>query len=559
MPYEVSSWFDNEGYKQTLEPLRRFTIGDSDYSDYVLRWPRFRNSWNAMRPNNITINLSNEDQVFNFFNDDKLNLVKTSKVELGLRTDNVAVTSMGDWDNISSIYWTNSYTLADSNTGGMCAKTDNFDAHPYQEHTRVRWIMLKDTTATSHYPRVLVQRVTSNNSISYARMYTRIDVNTHKVETQFRAEVDTANTWMREFTENGSSFYEAQMSVVWSWDTTFNNSVQVSVTPAAGYASGLTPHALAVGETSFYGFFVDHDEWITLHEGKTDYVRFRDTSVSVAITDKFKQLSERVIGTNDAPVDFTTSDYLPGDLAWWIITSYGGYDTTASSLNTDINYAAWEEWAAIYSDSGVFMQAKFDGQKVTEALRKIGRMTRSAIHIAENKIDFHRFSLVDTHACEVGPDCMTKFEMKIDDADMFNRQYVNADYFANSDSFAITVIAAETPSVNSFGLKEDVQEDKNVWYTDSVGALDLAQRLLLTSGEPYEKPVIETGAKGMFRQVGETVSINWPHAGLAAGYRIMEQELDVERMQAKLTTDRSQLLAGFILDTSSLDGPDILT
>lgn len=70
MSFDVSSGFINtlRGKSPTL--IREFYIGTSDYTAYVDRWPKLKRSWNEIRPQNITINLSNEEQTFNFIKND---------------------------------------------------------------------------------------------------------------------------------------------------------------------------------------------------------------------------------------------------------------------------------------------------------------------------------------------------------------------------------------------------------------------------------------------------------------------------------------------------------
>ena len=177
MPYDVTSWFVEQTLLKVAEPIRKFTIGSSDYSCAVVRWPKFKKSWNDIRPTSFTISLVNDDQMFNFFRSDKTTLRQDCTLEIG-------------------------YSHVDSD-----------------------------------------------------------------------------------------------------------------------------------------------DELITLFSGKTDHVRFEGGKCNVTVTDKFKQLSDRVVGTSDEKVSYTGSNYLPADIAWWAITSYGGYDVTTSTANTDIDWDSWLAWS----------------------------------------------------------------------------------------------------------------------------------------------------------------------------------------------------------------------
>lgn len=72
-----SYFFHRLNQRQGLRPNRVFTIGSSDYSDYVLKWPVIRDKWDEIRPSNVSINLSNADGTFNFLHNNPVNMVNT--------------------------------------------------------------------------------------------------------------------------------------------------------------------------------------------------------------------------------------------------------------------------------------------------------------------------------------------------------------------------------------------------------------------------------------------------------------------------------------------------
>lgn len=301
------------------------------------------------------------------------------------------------------------------------------------------------------------------------------------------------------------------------------------------------------------------DELIELYSGRSQNVSYDNGSISLRIVDKFQQLSERVMGSSDVPVTYTGSNYLPADIAWWAITSYGGYDVTADSSNTDIGYASWKEWSDVFSSDAVYMQAEFDGQKVTEVLRKIARHTRSAIFNSDGKIQFQRFSIIDPHVTSYGPSELVNLSVELDDTDTVNKQYVFADYSTTSDYWQITAYDEAAASVNSYGLREDTEKDKNLWYVNSSSAINLAQRIINTKSEPYEQVSIDGTLVGLPLFVGETFYAEDALLGISESYRIMEQSINMDNGIVKLKGDRSQLFGGFILDTSTLNGPEILS
>jgi len=297
---------------------------------------------------------------------------------------------------------------------------------------------------------------------------------------------------------------------------------------------------------------------VDLFAGTVRGVRYADEVCELSIVDKFQQLSDRKIGTTSEPVSYIGSSYLPSDLAWWAVTSYGGYDTTASSANTDIDYTSFQAWAAIFSGDSVFMEAQWKGQKITEALRKIARQTNSAIFIDQNKLRFERFVLANSNVSSVGPSNMLKNNLDFDVDDIINRQFVAGGYVPGSDH-AWSVLDVSTSSVNSFGAKDDEIRDQNLWYVNSASALNLAQRLILSNAEPDDTVSVTTGLLGLPRILGETVLVNDPFHSLSESYRILGQTIDLNKGLVEFTGDRTQFFSGFILNTSSLNGSDVLT
>jgi len=301
------------------------------------------------------------------------------------------------------------------------------------------------------------------------------------------------------------------------------------------------------------------DELITLFAGKSERVKYQKETTEMTIVDKFKQLSDRVMGSSDVPIDYTSSDYLPADIAWYAITSYGGFDTTADSNNVDINYESWLEWASVFSADGVHMNALFSGTKVSEVLRKIGRHTLSAVYIAEDKLNFHRFSQADTNVTSFDNTNISDLILEFNDADIVNKQYVSAVYDVTSKFHTVTVNDVSTSSVNSFGLREDTEEDKNIWYVNSASAINLAQRKIQTGGEPFDSLLLKTNLTGFTRLVGETISIIDSFHSINDSFRIMSQKIDMDKAIVDFDVDKSQFTSPFILDTSKLDSADVLT
>jgi hypothetical protein len=83
MGYSVTSWFAEQAMTENPPVKRTFTIAGSDYTDHVLSWPTITTRWDELRPNNVTLNLANEEQTFNFFKSAKTNVQASCELELG--------------------------------------------------------------------------------------------------------------------------------------------------------------------------------------------------------------------------------------------------------------------------------------------------------------------------------------------------------------------------------------------------------------------------------------------------------------------------------------------
>ncbi len=140
--------------------------------------------------------------------------------------------------------------------------------------------------------------------------------------------------------------------------------------------------ALKAGSVISSGKFVPMaGEWLDILTGWGDDPIFVETSVSVAIRDKFAGLFEKTIGSKDSPVDYYTSAYNPADLAWDILVSHGGLDSTASTANTDIDYTAWSTWKTACSTANLSLSGRLTGETIREAMELIRDLTNSDISV----------------------------------------------------------------------------------------------------------------------------------------------------------------------------------
>lgn len=302
------------------------------------------------------------------------------------------------------------------------------------------------------------------------------------------------------------------------------------------------------------------NELINMFSGKIAEVSFKDASISLRIIDKIQSLSDRIVGTTNSPAVFSGANLLPSDIAWAVCTSYGGLSSVQSTSNPDINWQAFQEWAAVFSADAVYMKASFKGQKVTEALRKVMENTQSAGFMADNKLTFARWSSVNTRTITLTSDHIKTLSAKIRADSIINRQWVEFGFHPESGGgfWDFSVSAQNSSSVNSYGIRETVLKDESVWYVNSANALNMAQRSLFVNALPYDQVQLTTTLAACYQQVGETIMAVDPHLNISEGWRIMGLALNLENGGMTLDIDGSQVNTPFLLDYSLLDGTDIL-
>lgn len=299
------------------------------------------------------------------------------------------------------------------------------------------------------------------------------------------------------------------------------------------------------------------DELITMFSGKSSRVVFEDGKLMLTMDDKLRQLAERLIGASQSAYVWPAS-YYPSDIAWAVCTSFGGLSSVASTSNPDIDYTAYTTWKALFSGDSIIMGGRSEGKSCLEILRNLARHTRSAIFMKEDKLSFNRFTTANTDTTMLDNNSIVKTSLSIDDTDIINKQWVYANYDATSRYWPINVHDVKSASVNSFGLRENVEKDETVWYVNSLSALNLAQRITQTAGLPYDRLMVETTLVPIHRHLGEIVQTIDVQIDVSEGWRIMQRDFNLDTGRIKLTVDVSQINTPFLLDVSSLDGSDLL-
>ncbi len=132
-------------------------------------------------------------------------------------------------------------------------------------------------------------------------------------------------------------------------------------------------------------------EWIDLMTGWGDDPEFTGVLTGLLIRDKFMGLFEKGIGNKASPVDFFSTAQNPADLAWDILVTYGKFDSTASTANTDIDYTSWSSWWTDCDTANISLKARFSGENIRSALEFVKDLSNSGIFAAgDGKLHFFR-------------------------------------------------------------------------------------------------------------------------------------------------------------------------
>lgn len=367
--------------------------------------------------------------------------------------------------------------------------------------------------------------------------------------------------WQRKFTIGGSDYSNHVMqwpTISRAWDDCAPGLVTIDLSNADQtfnffLSDGTLLHAACSLQLGL------SDEYITMLAGTIDALRFRDGKCSMTLVDKFKKLSDRRIGDLTTPTNYTGSDYMAHDLAWYVCTSHGGLSALTSTNNPDLDYASFGSWTAVFSLDNIRMKAQFTGQTTSEMLKKIAYLTQSAIWIENDKLKFVRFSVADSSAMSFDDTTILDGETVMDERTLVNKMYVGANYNVTSMSYAITVNDSSSSSISRYGYKESIINEMFVWLADSNSALNFAQRKVLQGKELKPQINIDAPLQGAHITIGDTIAVTDAQIAVSDTYRIMNETINMDTGRKTFGIDQSQYLLGFTLDISALDSSDVLT
>jgi len=545
--FDVSSSFKSEVQGRTIEPVRRFYISNSDYSDRVQKWPKIKRDASQLKSISLSVNLANVDGGMNEFYRGQYKLKDKLKFTMGVPDADL------DYSEVFS-----DYTFSNMTRG--------VTSEDYIKLT-------EDTTSSFHYVLEPFNGLEQNTDLYF-------DVKLKSAGKNIAAIVITDNIlwpYMNVYLDNGSytdpgvdevfyrnvtseadGFWRATIGARYDDITSVQAVILLINSDGSQAYDGDGTSGIWAGDATLKG-----TEAIDLYTGEISKVSYSKNDCVIKTRDKLWGFAQKVVGESDTPVKIPpSSQYLISDIAWTLCTCYGGLDSTANSSNPDINYESFETWAEQFSVDNVFAQTNYEGTKVISGLTNLARMSDSAIWIeGDGKLHFKRFVESSSTDIVFTNDEMADLEIDIDMDRLINKQWVYFDYVPDDDLWASSIVDVRSSSVNTFGLREDVLKDESIWYVDSVSALNVAVRKSYLNNQPNRKFNYALGLPGIYTQKGDNVRLVNSFYDLTSseGWIVEAVEYDMHGLKNRFYLDEAlPTQPGFYLDVSTLDGDHIL-
>jgi hypothetical protein len=83
MSYVVTSWYIDQLANVASEPVRKLTIGSSDYSSFVAKWPKIKWTVNDLKAVNPSVTLYNQDGDLNTFYENVYLITTSADIQFG--------------------------------------------------------------------------------------------------------------------------------------------------------------------------------------------------------------------------------------------------------------------------------------------------------------------------------------------------------------------------------------------------------------------------------------------------------------------------------------------
>jgi len=231
-------------------------------------------------------------------------------------------------------------------------------------------------------------------------------------------------------------------------------------------------------------------------------------------------------------MNYFHSSYNPADLAWEILTVYGGLSGITSSANPDIDYDLWVIWKSYCFTFQYLIQGHFAGDSINDILIKISRITDSMIYVTgAGKIGFRIFIEDTTSPMDITRDDLLEFpRIFIDSTELMNYLTVYYGYNPATQIWLSSLIAQNSQSQTDFGLFTLQEKDVVLWHSGYYSAEAYAVKKLDREKEPIGEGECLLPLKGFTTGVGRGLDITEAFRGFAnKGLRIEVERGEIEK------------------------------
>jgi hypothetical protein len=302
------------------------------------------------------------------------------------------------------------------------------------------------------------------------------------------------------------------------------------------------------------------DEYLDVYNGNLKSIRFNKDVVTLAFKDKLFNFSELTIGDDDSPVTNSGTATDVQSVMWFVITSYGKFNSSGSDTNTDIDIDIWETWRDEVNADNIQVEHNWTGEKVFDAFKNLLKWTDSYVYIdGTGKLRIYRIDEASASDKVLDGNQYEDLFIELDEKRVVNRQGVFAQYNSDSDSWGVNNFSVDSDSQVTYGLRENILKDETVWFPDATNAAVLGNRKLVSLSDIPRVFDLKTPLIGIEQEVGDTIRLtettSFYGVTSADGWRITRLKLNMQETSTEFMLNAAWVFEPFYLDIDFLDGP----
>jgi len=253
-------------------------------------------------------------------------------------------------------------------------------------------------------------------------------------------------------------------------------------------------------------------QYVTFFTGELDGTHFISDYVSCQFRNRMMTVLDETVGSTGAAVDYFTTgpeagnSYNPADMAWSILTTYGGL--TAA----DRDLAIWQAWWTDCNTMGLRLEGNFTGQTIRWILRQIAWLSTSIIFVrGDDQFVFYRY-VPSLAAFPVYNDNNTHLvEVKQTLDELLNQITCWYEWDPNATPPAwiggSTTVNDPISQAQPWGIIAHTEDSTTLWHYDLASATEFCNRTLLRYANPLELCSFDTGLQGFINEPGDLIAL----------------------------------------------------